>query len=80
MISGAAISLAQTSVYYMIKNCYKIKILPVVVHLKTADGPSLSSLGKATLHLCIANFKFLHTSIICDNLPETEILFGIDIQ
>ena len=32
------------------------------------------------LHLCIANFKFSHTSIICDKLPDTDILFGIDIQ
>ena len=40
----------------------------------------MSSLGKTTLHLCIANFKFSHTFVICDKLPETNILFGIDIQ
>ena len=58
--SGAALSLACTSIYNMIEDHYKTKILPAAVHLKTADGSSMSSLGKATLHLCIANFKFSH--------------------
>ena len=64
----------------MIKYCNKTIIQPPAVHLKTADGSSVSSLGKATLHLHIANFKFSHTFIICDKLPETDILYGIDIQ
>ena len=64
----------------MIKEHYKTKKLPAVVHLKTADRSPMSSLGKATLHLHIANFKFSHTFIICDKLPETNILFGTDIQ
>ena len=72
--SAAALSLAHTSVYNMIEDCYKTKILPAVVHLKTADGSSMSSLGKATLYLCITNFKFSHTFIICDKVPETYIL------
>ena len=25
-------------------------------------------------------FKFTHSFIICDQLPETELIFGIDIQ
>ena len=78
--SGAAISLAHTSVYNMLEDHYKTKIKPAVVHLKTADGSSMLSLGKATLHLCIAIFKFSHTFIICDTLLETYILFGTDIQ
>ena len=78
--SGAAISLACTSVYNMIEDCYKTKILPATVHLKTADGSSMSSMGKATLHLWIAHFKFPHTFIACDKLLGTDILFGIDIQ
>ena len=77
--SGAAISLAHTSIYNMIEDCYKTKILPAVVHLKTADGSSMLPLSKATLHLCIADFKFSHTFMMCDKLPETDILFGIDI-
>ena len=40
----------------------------------------MSSLGKETLHLHIANFKFFPTSFIYDKLPETDILFDIDIQ
>ena len=32
------------------------------------------------LHLRIAEFKFTHNFIICDHLPETELIFGIDIQ
>ena len=67
--SGAALSLACTSVYNMIENCYKTKILPAAVHLKTTEGSSVSSLGKATLHFCITYFKFLHTFFICDKLP-----------
>ena len=47
---------------------------------QTADGSSMSSLGNATLHLCIADFKFSHTFIICDKLPEMYILFVIDLQ
>ena len=76
----AAILLAPTSVQNMIKDCYKTKILPAVVHLKTADGSSMLSLGTATLHLHIADFKFSHTFIICDKLPETDILLGMHIQ
>ena len=62
--SGAGVSLACTSVYNMIA---------WTIHIKTADESSMSSLGKATSQLHIANFKFLHTFIICDKLPETGI-------
>ena len=78
--SGAALSLACTSVYNMTEDCYKTKALPAAVHLKTADGSSMSSVGKATLHLCIARFKLSHIFIICDKLPETDTIFSIDIQ
>ena len=47
--SGAAISLACTSVYNMIKYHYKTKILAAAVHLKTTDGSSMSSMSKANL-------------------------------
>ena len=33
-----------------------------------------------TLHLWIAEFKFTRNFIICDQLPETELIFSIDIQ
>ena len=64
----------------MIEDCYKTKLLSAAVNLKTGDGSSVSSLGKATLHLHIANFKFSHTFVICDKLPDTDVLFGIDIE
>ena len=32
------------------------------------------------LHLRIADFKFTHNFIICNRLPDTEIIFGIDLQ
>ena len=32
------------------------------------------------LYLWIAEFKFTHNFIICNQLPETELIFGIDIQ
>ena len=37
-------------------------------------------MGKAILHLQIANFKFSHTFITCNRLLETNILFGINLQ
>ena len=71
--SGVTLSLVCTSIYNMIEDHYKTKMLPAAVHLKSADGPSMSSLGKATLHLCMANFEFSHTFVICDKLPDTNI-------
>ena len=40
----------------------------------------MSAIGTTALHLSIAEFKFTHNFIICDQLPETELIFGIDIQ
>ena len=37
-------------------------------------------MGKATLHLQTADFKFSHTFFICDRLPEADFLFGISQQ
>ena len=37
-------------------------------------------LGSTALHLQIAEFKFTHNFIICDQLPDTELIFGINIQ
>ena len=76
----AALLLVCTSIYNMIEDQYKTKILSAIVQVKTVDGSAMSSLGKCTLHLCFANFKFSITFIICDKLPDTDILFGINIQ
>ena len=40
----------------------------------------MTALGMTALHLQIADFKFTHNFVICDRLPEKEIIFGIDIQ
>ena len=40
----------------------------------------MMALGSTAHHLWIAEFKFTHNFIICDQLPETELIFGIDIQ
>ena len=40
----------------------------------------MSAIGTTALHLRIAEFKFTHNFIICDKLPGTELIFGIDIQ
>ena len=78
--SCAACSIACTMVYSMTQDHYKTKILPADIHLKKADGSSMSSLDKATLHLHTAKIQVSHTFIICDKLQDTDILFGIGIQ
>ena len=40
----------------------------------------MMALGSTALHLQIAEFKFTHNFTICNQLPETELIFGIDIQ
>ena len=40
----------------------------------------MAALGMTPLHLKIADFKFSHNFIICDRLPDTEMIFGIDVQ
>ena len=39
----------------------------------------MTALGMTALHLRIAEFKFTHNFIICDRLPDTELIFGIHI-
>ena len=40
----------------------------------------MTALGMMALYLRIAELKFTHNFIICNRLPDTEIIFGIDIQ
>ena len=40
----------------------------------------MTALGMTALHLKIADFKFTHNFVICNRLPDTEIIFGIDLQ
>ena len=78
--SGAAISLIRHSAYKQIEDCYKTPIQPMAAKLNTTDGSPMTTLGSTALHLHIADFKFTHNSIICNQLPNTELIFGIDIQ
>ena len=55
-------------------------IQPTTAKLNTANGSPMMALGSTALHLWIAEFKFTHNFIICDQLPETELIFGINIQ
>ena len=78
--SGAAISLLRYSTYKKIEDCYKTPIQPTTAKLSTANGSPMSAIGSTALHLRIAEFKFTHNFIICDQLPETVLIFGDDIQ
>ena len=78
--SGATISLIRHSTYKQIEDCYKTPIQPTSAKRNTADGSPMTTFGSTVLHLCIADFKFTHNFIICNQLPDTELIFGIDIQ
>ena len=80
MDSGAAISLLRYSTYKKIQHCYKTPMQPTTAKLNTVDGSPVSAIGTTALHLRIAEFKFTHNFLICDQLLETELIFGIDIQ
>ena len=78
--SGAAISLIRHSTYKQIDDCYKTPIQSTAAKLNTADGSPMTILGSIALHLCIADFTFTHNFIICNQLPDTEFILGMDIQ
>ena len=66
--------------YKKIEDCYKTPIQPTTAKLNTEDGSPMMALRSTALHLWIAEFKFTHNFIICNQLPETELIFGIYIQ
>ena len=76
---GAAISLIRYWTYQLL-NSFKTPIKPTTAKLNTADGLPMTALGITALHLRIADFKFTHNFVLCNRLPDTEIIFGIDIQ
>ena len=78
--SGAAISLFRYSTYQHIDDSCKTPIQPTTAKLNTADGSAMTALDMTALHLRIAEFEFTHNFIICDRLPDTDIIFGINIQ
>ena len=78
--SGAAISLLRYSTYQLVDNSFKTPIQPTTAKLNTVDGSPMTAFGMTALHLRIADFKFTHNFIICDRLPDTEIIFDINVQ
>ena len=63
--------------YQNIDNSLKTAIQVTLIHLNTVDGSPMMVLGIMTLQLRIADFKFSHTCIVCDTLPDTELLYGL---
>ena len=63
-----------------IDNSLKTAIQLMLIQLNTVDGSPMTALGIMTLQLRIADFKFSHNFIICDRLPEMELLFCINVQ
>ena len=78
--SGAAISLIRYSTYRHTDNSFKTPIQPTTSKVNTANGSLMTALGMTVLHLRITDFKSTHNFVICDRLPDTELIFGIDIQ
>ena len=76
---GAAILLIRYSTYQSIVSSLKTPMQATTTKLNMADGSPMMALGLSALHLRIANFKFTHSFFISSRLPDTEILFGIDI-
>ena len=74
--SEAAILLPRYSTT-KIEDCYKTPIQPTTAKLNTADGSTMSAIGTTAFHLRIAGFKFTHNFIICDQLPETELILAL---
>ena len=78
--SGLAISLIRYSTCQFIDGSFKTPIKLTSTKLNTADGLPMTALGMTGLHCRIAHFKFTHIFIICDRLPYTEIMFGINYR
>ena len=75
----AAISLIRYSTYKLIDDSFKTHIQLTTTKLNMADGSPMTALGLTAHHLRIAGFKFTHNFVICNRLPDTEIIFGIDM-
>ena len=78
--SGDAILLLWYSTYQNTEDSFKTPIQPTTAKLNTADGFPMMALGMTALHLRIAEFKFTHNFVICNRLPDKEIISAIDIQ
>ena len=73
---GTAISLLCYSTYQHIGDSFMTSIQPTTAKLNTANDSPMTALGMTALHLRIADFKFTHYFVICDRLPDTEIILA----
>ena len=78
--SVTAISLIRYSTYQLIDDSFQTPLQLTTTKLNTADGSPMMALGMTALHLRISDFRFTHNFIIYHRLPDTEIIFGIDVQ
>ena len=53
---------------------------PTTVKLNTANVSPMTALAMTALYLKIAHFKFTHNFVICNRLPDTKFISGMDIQ
>ena len=70
--SEAAVSVVRYSTYQNMDNSLKTAIWITLIHLNTVTGSPMTALGITTLKLWIADFKSLHSFIVCDRLPNTQ--------
>ena len=77
--SGPAFSLIRYSMYQHIDNSFKTPIQSTTAKLNTTDSLPMTALDMTALHLRIADFKFTHNFVICNRIPDTELILGIDI-
>ena len=81
LINSEAIkSLIRYSTHQLLDGSFKTPIQPTTTKLNTAQRLPITALGITALHLRIADFKLTYNFIICNRLPDTEIIFGIDVQ
>ena len=66
--------------YQNIDDSLKTAIQTTSIQLKYSRWITYESIRNDNTQLRIGDFKFSHNFIICDRLPETELLFGIDVQ
>ena len=72
---GSCYIITQVLNLQKLEDCYKTPIQPTKAKLNTADSSLMSAIGTIALHLRIAECKFTHNFIICDQLPEMELIF-----
>ena len=66
--------------YQLNDNSFKTPIQPTTTKLNMVDGSPMTALGMTALHLRTADLKFTHNFVICNRLPDTEVIFGMDVQ